>query len=123
MDLETLLRDLIKPELNSIYTEPPSLRGGGDMGFFCKAKTHAFHCMILCRLLGHDAVIRRGDLTFRLEPTARYFSFGSDNDHAWCQIDDTVPVDLSANFEYHPSDAPNIDLVYGSGMRCPYTIS
>lgn len=49
MDLETLLRDTIRPELNGIYTEPPSSRGGGDMGFFCKE--HAFHCMFLCSML------------------------------------------------------------------------
>jgi hypothetical protein len=34
MELEILLRDVTKPELNRIYTEPPSSRGGGDMVFF-----------------------------------------------------------------------------------------
>jgi hypothetical protein len=121
MDIDILLRDLIRPELNKMYTEPPSSRGGGDMGLFCKE--HAFHCMILCRMLGHSAVIKRGDLTFRLEKSTVYSSFGTDTDHAWCQVDDTVPVDLSANFEYYESDAANIDLVYGSGQRGPYTIS
>jgi hypothetical protein len=121
MELETLLRDLIRPELNKIYTEPPSSRGGGDMGLFCKE--HAFHCMFLCEMLGHAAVIKRGDLTFRLEDSTVYSSFGTNSDHAWCKVDDTVPVDLSANFEYYPADAPNIDLVYGSGKRGTYTIS
>jgi len=121
MDFETLLRDTIRPELNGIYTEPPSSRGGGDMGFFCKE--HAFHCMFLCSMLGHGSIIKRGDLTFRLENTRVYSSFGDDADHAWCQVDGTVPVDLSVNFQYYVSDAPNIDLVYGSGQRGSYTIS
>lgn len=121
MNLESMLRDLIRPELNKIYTEPPSSRGGGDMGLFCKE--HAFHCMILCNMLGHSAVIKRGDLTFRLEKSTVYSSYGSDTDHAWCQVNGIVPVDLSANFEYYESDAANIDLVYGCGQRGPYTIT
>lgn len=120
MDLEILLRDLIRPELHRIYTERPSPRGGGDMGLFCRE--HAFHCMVLCQMLGHAADIKRGDLTFRLEDSTVYSSFGTDTDHAWCQVGDTVPVDLSANFEYYESDAPNIDLVYGFGQRGSYTI-
>ena len=91
------------------------------MGFFCKE--HAFHCMVVCRMLGHDASIKRGDLTFRLDESTVYSSFGSDTDHAWCWVNGTVPVDLSANFEYYESVAPNIDLIYGSGLRGRYTIT
>ena len=43
MELEPLLQDLIKPELNKIYTEPPSSRGGGDMVFFCRGDVGAIH--------------------------------------------------------------------------------
>lgn len=121
MELESLLRDLIKPELNKIYTERPSRRGGGDMGLFCKE--HAFHCMVLCQMLGHNAMIKRGDLTFQVSEPTTHTSFGMDTDHAWCEVDDIVPVDLSITFEYYQTTLPNIDLVYGSGQRGPYSIS
>src|SRR5271157_940189 len=66
MDLEALLRDVIKPELNRIYTEPPSaLHGGADMGLFCRE--HAFHCAVLCILLGFPAAIKRGDFSAILD--------------------------------------------------------
>ncbi len=47
MNLESLLRDVIKPELNGIYTEPPASRAGGtDMGLFCRE--HAYHVFFQC---------------------------------------------------------------------------
>lgn len=121
MELESLLRDLIKPELNKIYTEPPSPRGGGDMGLFCRE--HAYHCMFLCKMLGKKAVIKRGELSFSFDHSLVHTTFESGNDHAWCQVGDTVPVDLSVNFEFYESEFPNIDLVYDSGQRGAYAIS
>jgi hypothetical protein len=121
MDLEALLRDVIKPELNRIYTEPPSLRGGEDMGLFCKE--HAFHCHVLCSMLGFKTAVKRGDLTLNLDGHTTFTTYKHTSDHFWCQIADTVPVDLSANFEYYEKRAPNIDLVYGAGRRGEYAIS
>jgi hypothetical protein len=121
MELEILLRDLIKPELNKIYTEPPSSRGGGDMGLFCRE--HAFHCLFLSKILGYNAVIMRGDLTFTLDGYNIYTTYQSGSDHAWCQVRDAVPVDLSVNFEYYGAGVDNIDLVYGSGQRMKYLVS
>lgn len=121
MALAILLRDLIKPELNKIYTEPPSSRGGGDMGLFCRE--HAYHCLFLCKMLGHDAAIKRGELSFSFEHSLVHTTFESGNDHAWCQVGDAVPVDLSLNFQFYHSKFPNIDLVYGSGQRGAYSIS
>jgi hypothetical protein len=121
MELDILLRDLIKPELNKIYTEPPSSRGGGDMSFFWRE--HAHHCFFLCRMLGFDAVIRRGDLTISFDDSLVRTSFDSGTDHAWCEVHDIVPVDLSVNFEFYEAKSPNIDLIYGSGQRGVYCIS
>lgn len=122
MAIEHLLRDLIKPELNGIYTEPPSaLRGGGDMGLFCRE--HAFHCLALCGMLRLRAAIVRGDFTAILDEKTGVTSFGDHSDHAWCQIEDVCPVDLSANFDFYGTGLPSLDLVYGVGRRGPYLIS
>jgi len=81
MNLETLLRDVIKPELNGIYTEPPASRAGGaDMGFFCRE--HAYHSFFLCKMLGHDAAINRGELAFSFDDSLVYRTLGSGADHA-----------------------------------------
>ena len=122
MELEILLRDVIKPELNGIYTEPPASRAGGaDMGLFCRE--HAYHSFFLCKMLGHDAAIHRGELGFSFDDSLVHTTLGSDADHAWCQVGDIVPVDLSVNFQFYETSPPNIDLVYGSGQRGAYSIS
>ncbi len=122
MNLETLLRDVIKPELNGIYTEPPASRAGGaDMGFFCRE--HAYHSFFLCKMLGHDAAINRGELAFSFDDSLVYRTLGSGADHAWCQVQDIVPVDLSINFQFYETRPPNVDIVYGSGQRGAYSIS
>lgn len=122
MDIEHLLRDRINPELNGIYTEPPSaLQGGGDMGLFCRE--HAFHCLALCGMLGLRATIERGDFTAILDEGTGVTSFGDRSDHVWCQIEDVCPVDLSADFDFYGTGLPSLDLVYGSGRRGPYLIS
>ena len=122
MELEFLLRDLIKPELNKIYTEPPAQRGGGqDMGFFCRE--HAYHCYFLCRMLRYDAAIKTGDLTFSFDTSFLWTSFNSGSDHAWCEVSRVVPVDLSVNFQFYGTAPPNIDLIYGPGERGAYSVS
>lgn len=122
MDLESVFRDLIRPELNNIYTEPPSQRGGGeDMGFFCRE--HAYHCYLLCKMLGYDAAIKRGDLTFSFDTSFTWTSFDSGTDHAWCQVSDVVPIDLSVNFQFYKKQYPNIDVIYGPGQRGAYSVS
>ena len=120
-DIENLLSTIIKPELNRIYTEAPSQRGGGDMGLFCKE--HAFHCWALGRLLGFQTTLKRGELTFKLDRETKYTSFKSGLGHAWCQCADIFPVDLSANFEFYPRDCANIDIVFGAGQRGNFRIS
>jgi hypothetical protein len=121
MELESLLRDSIKPELNKIYTEPPRRHPGGlDMGFFCRE--HAYHCYFLCKMLGYDAAIKRGDLTFSFDASFAWTSWGDGADHAWCQASGTLPIDLSVNFAcYHNSF--NVELVYGLSHRDAYTLS
>lgn len=122
MNIEHLLRDLIKPELNGIYTEPPSaLHGGGDMGLFCRE--HAFHCLALCGMLGLRATIKRGDFTAILDERTGVTSYDDWSDHAWCQIGDLCPVDLSANFDFYGTGLPSLDFVYGVGQRGAYLIS
>ena len=109
-------------ELNGIYTEPPSvLNGGGDMGLFCRE--HAFHCLVLCRLLGLKATIKRGDFTAILDERKGVTTYGDSSDHAWCRVEDVCPVDLSANFDLYGTGLPSLELVFGIGQRGPYLIS
>ena len=111
------LQRLVKPELNKLYTEPPKLESGdGDWGWFCKE--HAFHTYFIAKLFGFASSIRRGEFVGRNPLNLSYgfdgiSSVDSDSDHVWCQIEEIVPVDLSANFEFFGGGFPWIDLVFG----------
>ncbi len=74
-------------------------------------------------MLGHDAAIISGELAFSFDDSLVYRTLGSGADHAWCQVQDIVPVDLSINFQFYETRPSNIDLVYGSGQREAYSIS
>jgi len=127
MDVEAILRDKIKPELNKLYTSAPDLSSrGGDWGWSCRE--HAFHCYFLCRMLNLNAIIKRGDFTARKPPRpgdhyCGISSYEGSDDHAWCQVGDVIPVDLSVNFEYFSGAFPWIELVFGPVSRHEYTVT
>ncbi|MBA4020277.1 MAG: hypothetical protein C0483_24210 [Pirellula sp.] len=109
--MKAIFRTQIKPELNKLYTEPPTLTDDGDWGWFCRE--HALHTYFLAKLFGFHATIRRGDLIGKLPSGGGINSAGCSSDHVWCQIEDVVPVDLSATFEYFIG-FPSIALVFGA---------
>jgi hypothetical protein len=74
-------------------------------------------------MLGLPAVIKRGDFTAILDERTGVTSYDDQSDHAWCQIGDVCPVDLSANFDYYGTGLPSLDLAYGTGRRGLYLIS
>lgn len=120
--IETLLTK-VKPELNHIYTEPPSLvNGRGDMGWFCRE--HALHLYSLAVLMHKQADIFTGDFILRLPGCDFFRSVGDENDHAWCRIDDCIPVDVSITIKHVYPDVPDISLVYGdrSDMCEPFEV-
>jgi hypothetical protein len=88
----------IKPELNLLYTVPPfKLSDSLDCGWFCRE--HAFHCFVLCKMLKMPASIIRGDFIVHTETgLTDLCSLDCANDHAWCQVGEVCPVDLSATF-------------------------
>lgn len=122
MNLATILRETIKPELNRLYTESPT---DGDWGWFCRE--HAYHCYFLCRMLGFSVVIKQGDFLARkpFVPGDRWegvSSFGQEGGHAWCQVEHIVPVDISVNFEFFCGEFPWVDLVYGTEQVDKYSV-
>lgn len=123
MNLEAVLRDKIKPELNFLYTEEPAWRdGGGDFGWFCRE--HAYHCYFLSKMLKAECRIVRGHISIHTaEGNEVLSSFGEDSDHAWLAVDDVCPVDVSVSLAHSPTTLPMLDLVYGTGIRGSYFVT
>ena len=120
--IETLVTK-VKPELNHIYTEMPFLvHGGRDMGWFCRE--HALHLYGLAVLMHKQANIITGDYILRLPGRDFFRSVGDESDHAWCRIDDCIPVDVSITVKHVYPDVPDISLVYGdhSDMCEPFEV-
>ena len=88
----------IKPELNLLYTVPPfKINDSLDCGWYCRE--HAFHCLVLCKMLKISVSIIRGDFAVHTETNLPgVCSLDCPNVHAWCQVGDVCPVDLSATF-------------------------
>ena len=113
MNLEAVLQSTIKPELNAIYTEPPfMMEDGWDCGWFCRE--HALHMYILAIMLRQHASIKTGDFVIHSENGTGITSINSGADHAWCEIDGTVPVDLSMTFSHFKGEFPYLPIVYGA---------
>jgi hypothetical protein len=102
---------MFKRELNHIYTQPPyECSGGVDFGWFCRE--HALHTFATMKLLGLSAEICIGDIIVRT-PEITLTSVGETSDHAWCNIGEFRPVDLSVTLK-HLSESQDISIVYGS---------
>jgi hypothetical protein len=123
MDLEQILKEKIKPELNHLYTARPfRIDGRWDHGWF--SREHAFHCFFLCRLLKMHCEIRLGDLSVHDAGGGIVAStFNSPTDHAWVMVNDVCPVDLSLNFQHYATALPPLDSVFGHGVRGHYLVT
>jgi hypothetical protein len=121
MDTHKLLNDIIKPELNLLYTEPPH---GTDGGWFCRY--HAYHCFVLCRMLRKSAEIFTGHFVLN-HPGGEASSLDTDAGHAWCSVEGNKPVDLSIVFSFWPKGWPQLNrAIIGSkmdGFEIVYTSS
>jgi hypothetical protein len=113
MNFEAALERVIKPELNAIYVEPPFMAdGGSDCGWFCRE--HALHTYILANMFHRRASIKTGDFVLHSEKGTGITSINSGADHAWCEIDGVMPVDLSMTFSYFKGEFPYLPIVYGA---------
>jgi hypothetical protein len=101
MSVLKTLREQIAPELNHLYTCPPTETAGAvDLGW--NAREHAFHTFLVAKLFGAPAEICTGDFAVLSRFVPPLTSVGTGKDHAWCNINEVVPVDLSMNFiQYH----------------------
>ena len=115
MDFIKGLIEKVKPELNHIYTEKPSLTAeGGDFGWFCRE--HALHLYGVATLLGKNAEICVGDVLLRRPQGAPFHSIGVPSGHAWCCLDGLDPVDVSLTVKDIYPDLPDIKLIYGARL-------
>jgi len=116
MELRKTLSELIKPELNHIYTEEPfETNKGMDFGWFCRE--HAMHIYLLGLAMGLKMSIIEGDIYCRYE----YYlltTLETDASHVWCSSGKIEPIDASVTFR-HFKGMPNIDLVFGTNQYTP----
>jgi hypothetical protein len=122
MDISTILRKRIAPELNHLYTEPPftGADGGRDCGWYCREV--ALHVFFVSLLLGVDADLRLGDFHATFAPNSGISSVGDDADHAWGRVGTMLPVDLSMTFR-HFHGAPQLRMpICKTGTNGDYQI-
>ena len=122
MSVLTIIRDIISPELNHIYTSPPFPLSDGavDAGWFCRE--HALHIFVLSRLLGFDSDIRTGNFISKNSIGEIMHSMINNEGHAWCMVDGCIPVDASMNFRFHERFQDIKLPVIGVGMNDPYIV-
>jgi len=102
----------VKPDLNLVYVVPPFMvPTGADFGWFCRE--HALHIYLLARLCGLNGQICIGDVTVDGDSDSQFLStIGTGSDHAWCQVESVIPVDVSLSLRHFDGfDDPG--LVFG----------
>lgn len=113
MQFTEILSQMVKPELNHIYTEPPQrMNHGLDCGWYCRE--HALHLYGLAVLMRKYAEICLGDFILRRPGWESCHSVGDASNHAWCRIDKCWPVDVSMNVKHIYTDIPDVSLIYGN---------
>jgi hypothetical protein len=111
------LRQIVAPELNFLYTMPPTPRpdGGVECGWF--SREHALHAFFVARLLGATAELRSGDFAVLSRAVPPLTTLETGIAHGWCAIDNVMPVDLGMNFALFPR-APQLRMpVVGEGAN------
>lgn len=121
MSLVSTLRQKVAPELNHLYTVPPfGADYGTDCGWYCRE--HALHTYFVAKLFGADVDIRRGDFLVCAPPYVEITSLDTSADHAWCRLNDTLPLDLSLTFRYFGKVPQLLGPIAGNGRNGPYSI-
>jgi hypothetical protein len=100
MSVLKTLRERVAPELNHLYTKPPS-EAAGVLDFGWRSPEHALHTFFIARMFGAEAEIARGDLAVISRFVPPLTTMGSGNEHAWCIVNGTAPVDLSFNLQHY----------------------
>ncbi len=94
MSVLKTLRDVVAPELNHLYTTPPSETPAGiDCGWH--GREHALHAFLVARMFGASADIRTGDYAVLSPYLPPLTSVERPFDHTWCSVNDVAPVDLA----------------------------
>jgi hypothetical protein len=107
----------VAPELNFLYTMPPTPRpdGGVECGWF--SREHALHAFFVARLLGAKADLRSGDFAVLSRAVPALTTLDTGIMHGWGVVDDVRPVDLGMNFTLFPH-APQLRMpVVGEGTN------
>ena len=100
----------VKPELNHIYTEKPFMTQDGlDLGWYCRE--HALHLYGLAILLGMKAKICNGDFILYYPYRDSYNSVRDNSDHAWCNINEQGPMDISITIRHVYEDLEDIKMI------------
>ena len=121
MSVLKTLRERVAPELNHLYTSPPSeVAGGLDFGWH--AREHALHAFFVARLFGAEAGLRTGDFAVMSRFMPPLTSMGRDEGHAWCDINGHAPVDLSLTFMFYGRVPQLRGAVVGEGRNGDWTI-
>jgi hypothetical protein len=107
MNVLKALRQIVAPELNFLYTVPPASRPDGGFEPGWSSREHALHTFFVARLLGATAELRSGDFAVLSRTVPPLTSLGTPERHAWCAVQDTVPVDLGMTFALFPQ-APQL---------------
>jgi hypothetical protein len=94
MSVLKTLRDVVAPELNHLYTTPPSETPAGiDCGWH--GREHALHAFLVARMFGATADIRTGDYAVLSPYLPPLTSVDRPFDHTWCSVNGVAPVDLA----------------------------
>lgn len=116
MSVLKTLRERVAPELNHLYTVPPSENPGGvDYGWH--GREHALHAFLVARMFGASAELCTGDFAVLSRFVPPLTSMDRSDDHAWCSINGVAPVDLSMTFK-HYGNAPQLrSAIVGEGRN------
>jgi hypothetical protein len=120
-DIQVCLRNTITPEANHLLIEPPGPpKPPGDFGWFCRE--HAFICSILCRWLGYELQIVRGDVSIVQPSRVPLSSAGHEFKHWWCTSNFAEVIDISLNLRHLHSPLSHFPPIIGIGTNGPFSI-
>lgn len=94
MSVLKTLRDVVAPELNHLYTTPPTETPAGIDGGW-HGREHALHAFFIARMFGATTDIRSGDYAVLSPYLPPLTSVDRPFDHTWCSVNGVAPVDLA----------------------------
>jgi hypothetical protein len=116
MSVLKTLRERVAPELNHLYTVPPTESPAG-LDFGWHAREHALHAFLIARMFGAHAELCTGDFAVISRFVPPLTSMEKNDDHAWCSVNGVAPVDLSMTFQ-HYGTAPQLrNAIVGEGRN------